>query len=159
MMLIRSATAGDVTLLWTLIRELAEFEHDLQAVSITEEELLRDGFGAEPKYQALIAEWDKHPAGYALFFDSYNTWKGRQLFLEDLFVRPQFRGKGIGKKLLETVAGVARRGDCRVMRWEVLSSNQPAIELYRALGAEFLDGWRLVLLRGEALGRLAGKTE
>ena len=90
---IRPATAEDAALLRTLIRELAEFEQELQNVSITTEDLLRDGFGPNPKFRALIAEFEGQVAGYALFFTVYSTWRGPQLFLEDLFVRPQFRGQ------------------------------------------------------------------
>ena len=93
MLLIRPATVDDVTLLRTLIRELATFEHELEFCVIEEADLARDGFGAYPRFRALIAEWDAQPAGYALFFGYYSTWTGRGLFLEDLFVREQFRGK------------------------------------------------------------------
>ena len=154
--LIRPATVKDVPLLRTLIRELAEYERELDQVSITEDDLVRDGFGAAPKFRALIAEWDGEPAGYALFFGFYSTWEGRPgLFLEDIFVRSQFRHRGIGKTLLASVARIAREENCYGVRWEVLDWNQPAIDLYEKLGARFLDQWRSVLLAGEALQRLA----
>jgi GNAT superfamily N-acetyltransferase len=156
MLSIRPATVNDATLIWTLIRELAEYERELEMVVITETDLVRDGFGPEPKFRALIAEWDGEPAGYALFFDFYSTWRGRHLYLEDLFVRPQFRSRGIGKRLLEAVARIAERESCHGMRWEVLDWNQPAVEFYKSLGAEFLDDWRLVALNDEGLRRLAG---
>jgi len=155
MLSIRAATVDDVSLLRTMIRELAEFEHELDSVEITESQLARDGFGSDPLFRVLIAEWDGEAAGYAFYFDFYSTWTGRQLFLEDLFVRPRFRGKGIGKSLLTKVAGIAKEAGCSGMRWEVLDWNQGAIDLYRSLGAEFLDGWKLVLLRGEPLRALA----
>ena len=155
---IRPATVDDVTLLRTMIRELAEFEHELDGVTITEEDLATDGFGDTPKFRALILQWDVQVAGYALVFDYYSTWMGRQLFLEDLFVRTEFRGKGIGKATLSYVARVAKDEGYRALRWEVLGWNQPAIELYRSLGGEFLDDWKLVMLRGEALDRLAAKV-
>jgi GNAT superfamily N-acetyltransferase len=155
---IRPATAEDAGLLRTMIRELADFERELNLVSITETDLVRDGFGADPKFRALIAEWNGEPAGYAFFFPFYSTWQGRQLFLEDLFVRPQFRGQGIGKALLSYVANVAVRESCRAMRWEVLDWNKSAIELYKSLGARFLDDWRLVLLPIEGIRRLAEKA-
>ena len=91
MLHIRPATIHDVALLRTMIRELADYEHELDLVIITEEDLARDGFGENPRFRAVIAEWDEQPAGYALFFDYYLTWAGRGLFLEDLFVRPAFR--------------------------------------------------------------------
>jgi ribosomal protein S18 acetylase RimI-like enzyme len=155
MLLIRPATVNDVTLLRTMIRELAEFEHELDAVTITEEDLARDGFGRNPKYRAFILMWEGKVAGYGLVFDCYSTWMGRQLFLEDLFVRDDFRGRGIGKSVFAHFARLAKDEGYRAMRWEVLEWNQPAIDLYRSLGGEFLDDWKLVMLRGEALDRLA----
>ncbi len=156
MISIRPATVDDVSLLRTMIWELADFEREADSVEITETQLARDGFGEKPIFQALIAEWDGQPAGYAVYFDYYSTWRGRQLFLEDLFVRPQFRGRKLGMALLEEVARIAEMRDCRGMRWEVLAWNQPAIELYESLGAQFLDGWKLVMLdeKGqESLGK------
>jgi GNAT superfamily N-acetyltransferase len=158
MLLIRPATVHDVALLQTMIRELAEFEHQLDLVSIREETLARDGFGESATFRALIAEWAGQAAGYALFFPCYSTWVGRGLFLEDLFVREAFRGHGIGKALLAAVARIAVDERCVVMRWEVLDWNQKAIDMYKALGAEFLDSWRSVLLTGDALKHLAEKT-
>jgi GNAT superfamily N-acetyltransferase len=156
MLSIRLAAVNDATLLRTLICELAEYERERDQVVITEADLVRDGFGPEPKFRALIAEWNGQAAGYALFFGFYSTWVGRPgLFLEDLFVRQEFRGKGIGKVLLAKVAGIAQRENCYGMRWEVLDWNQPAIDFYKSLGATFLDQWKSVLLTGEALKRVA----
>ena len=155
MLSIRPATINDAALLRTLIRELAEYEHELEMVTITEADLARDGFGPQPKFSALIAEWDGQPAGYALFFDVYSTWQGRHLFLEDLFVRPEFRGRKIGKRVLAAVARIAEHNGCRGMRWEVLDWNHSAVEFYKSLGADFLDDWRLILLKEEDLRRLA----
>jgi GNAT superfamily N-acetyltransferase len=155
MLSIRPATVNDATLLKTLIRELAEYEREPDAVVITEADLLRDGFGPQPRFRALIAEWDGQPAGYAFFFGFYSTWEGRPgLFLEDLFVRPQFRGKGIGKRLLAAVARIAQQENCYGIRWEVLDWNALAIEFYHSLGGEFLDHWRTVLLRNQAMQSL-----
>ena len=159
MLSIRPATAKDAELLSVLIRELAEYERELELVVTTEADLLRDGFGSQPKFRALIAQLGEQPAGYALFFGIYSTWAGRPgLFLEDLFVRPQFRGKGIGTELLAAVARIAVAESCYGVRWEVLDWNQGAIRLYKALGAEFLDDRREVLLGGEALRLLAGNA-
>lgn len=141
-----------------MIRELAEFERELELVMITEADLLRDGFGANPKFRALIAEWDGQPGGYALFFGYYSTWAGQGLFLEDLFVREQFRGNGIGKALLASVAKIAKQEQCYGVHWEVLDWNEKAIEFYKSLGAKFLDQWRLVTLTDDALRRLAGSA-
>jgi len=158
MLLIRAATANDVALLRTLIRELAEFERQLDQCVIEEADLLRDGFGANPKFRALIAEWNGQTAGYALFFGYYSSWAGPGLYLEDVFVRPEFRGKGIGMALLAAVARIALQENCCAMRWEVLDWNERAIELYKSLGAEFRDEWRPVLLTDDALRRLAERA-
>jgi GNAT superfamily N-acetyltransferase len=156
MLPIRATTVNDVALLKALILELAEYERERDQVMITEADLVRDGFGPQPKFRALIAEWDGQAAGYALFFGFYSTWEGRPgLFLEDLFVRQTFRGKGIGKALLANVAGIAKRENCYGVRWEVLDWNQPAIDFYKRLGATFLDQWKSVLLTGDALERAA----
>ncbi len=141
-----------------MIRELAEFERQLDLCVIQESDLARDGFGLDPKFRALIAEWGGEPAGYAVFFSYYSTWAGPGLHLEDLFVRLPFRGKGIGMGLLAAVARIALQENRCGMRWEVLDWNEPAIKLYQALGAEFLDQWRSVLLTGGALRRLAEKA-
>ena len=150
MLSIRPAVAGDVPALNLLIRELAEFER-LPAV-VTEADLLRDGFGDSPKFRALMARWDEKPAGYALFFDYYSTFEGRAgLFLEDIYVRELYRGKGIGKALLAHIASVAREENCFGVRWQVLDWNTPAIDFYKGLGARFLDEWKTVSLDGDAL--------
>jgi len=159
MLYIRSATISDAALLRTMIRELAEFERQLELVTIGEEELRRDGFGENPRFRALIADWDGQAAGYALFFGYYSTWVGVGLYLEDLFVRESFRGRGIGKALLAAVARITVEEHCYGMHWQVLDWNEKAIELYKALGAEFRDQWRPVLLTGDALQRLAEKAE
>src|SRR3974390_621589 len=156
---VRPATVRDVALLRTMIRELAEFEHELELVTITEEELARDGFGENPRFRALIGEWEGQPAGYALFFNYFSTWVGRGLFLEDLFVRERFRGQGIGRALLAEVARIAVDERCYGIHWEVLDWNEKAIALYKALGAEFRDQWRPVLLTGEPLHRLAAQIQ
>jgi GNAT superfamily N-acetyltransferase len=158
MLSIRPAKIGDVALLRSLIRELAEFERELEFCVITETDLARDGFGVNPKFHALIAEWNQQPAGYAVYFDYYSSWAGSGLHLEDVFVRPQFRGKGIGMALLAKLAKIAIAEHRCAMRWEVLHWNKNAIELYKSLGAEFRDEWRQVLLTGEHLQRLSQKT-
>jgi GNAT superfamily N-acetyltransferase len=157
MLSIRPATGKDAALLLALIRELAEFERLREMVKNTEAGLVRDGFGENPRFRALIAEWSGQPAGYALFFGYYSTWAGPGLFLEDLFVREAFRGRGIGRALLAAVARVAVDEQCYGIHWSVLDWNEKAIEMYKALGAEFRDQWRPVLLSGEALQELARK--
>jgi GNAT superfamily N-acetyltransferase len=159
MITIRDATVNDVGLLKDLICELADYERERDQVAVAEADLARDGFGPDPKFRAVIAEWHGQPAGYALFFGCYSTWEGRPgLFLEDLFVREVFRGKRIGKALLAHVARIAQRENCFGMRWEVLDWNQPAIEFYQSLGATFLDRWKSVFLPREALARVSNSN-
>jgi GNAT superfamily N-acetyltransferase len=153
---IRKATPADSALILAFIRALAEFERAPHEVTATEEALVRDGFGPIPFYYCLIAEHGGQPAGFAFYFFNYSTWKGRPgIYLEDLFVHPEFRGLGIGKALLKNVAADAIERGCKRMQWEVLDWNTPAIDFYRAMGAEFLDEWRNVRLDGKALDRLA----
>ncbi|WP_348264113.1 GNAT family N-acetyltransferase [Telmatobacter sp. DSM 110680] len=157
---IRPAVEEDVPQILEFIRALAKYEREPDAVSATAADLLRDGFGPNPYYWCLIAELDGIPAGFALCFYSYSTWLGRPgVYLEDLFVLPEMRGRGIGKALLRKVAAIAVEKDCPRLGWEVLDWNTPAIEFYRAMGADFLDTWRNVRMSGEALRRLAGDEE
>ena len=158
MLLIRPATINDVRLLRAMIRELAEFERALNLCVIEEADLTRDGFTANPKFRTLIAGWHGQPAGYALFFGYYSSWTGPGLFLEDLFVREQFRDRGIGKSLLASVARIALQEHCYGVHWEVLDWNEKAIQMYKALGATFRDEWRTVVLTDDALRRLAEKA-
>lgn len=153
MLSIRAAVAEDVAVLKSLIHEFAAYER-LEAF-ITEEQLLGDGFGAHRIFRILIAEWSQQPAGYALFFDYYSSFRGRGMFLEDLFVRAQFRGKGVGKALLAQVAAMAEKNHCFGVMFNVLDWNRPAIEFYQELGATFLDDWKTVCLKGSALQAVA----
>jgi len=158
MLSIRPAHAEDVSALNALIRELAEFEH--LPVSVTDDALLRDGFGERPRFRALMAEWDGKPAGYAFFFDYYSTFEGcAGIFLEDIYVRERFRGKKIGSALLARVAANAKEQKCCGVSWQVLDWNAPAIEFYRKIGAEFLDEWKTVSLDGDAMERMAESAQ
>jgi len=153
---IRTATSADVPQILAFIRALAVYERAPDAVTATEAGLMRGGFGPSPFYFCLIAEHDDHPAGFVLYFFNYSTWMGQPgIYLEDLFVHPEFRGLGIGKALLKRVAAIAVEKGCERLQWEVLDWNTPAIEFYRAMGAEFLDEWRNVRVSGEAIQRLA----
>jgi len=154
-LLIRPAAVSDVPLLLRFSREFAEYERQPEAAVIKEETLVRDGFGPQPKFRSLIAEWDGQAIGYALFFGIYSSLKGSGIFLEDLFVREAFRGRGIGRALLSEVARIARQEGSFGIRWEVLSWNESAIKFYKSLGGEFFDDWRQVLLQGDALHGLA----
>jgi GNAT superfamily N-acetyltransferase len=157
MLTIRTAAIADAALIRQLIWELADFEKTPDQVQTTEADIARDGFGVDPQFRALIAEWSGHPAGFALFFSYYSTWRGAGFYLEDLFVRPDFRGRGIGKALFARVARIAQREDRSFIKLSVLNWNQTAIEMYQALGGEFLDEWRDVLLTGNDLHKLAEK--
>jgi GNAT superfamily N-acetyltransferase len=158
MLKIRAATKQDVPLILDFIRALAEYERAPEQVIATEADLMRDGFGdaGQRKFHVLIAEWEGKPAGYAFYFFNYSTWRGKPgLYLEDLFVKPEYRGKGIGKALLVELARTAQRENCYGMRWEVLDWNQPAIDFYASLGAPVLQGWLPVRIMGDELVRLA----
>jgi len=157
---IRTATPADVPQILEFVRALATYEREPDAVIATEADLLRDGFGPNPFYFCLIAEKDNQPAGFAFYFFNYSTWVGRPgIYLEDIFVHPEFRGLGIGKALLQHVAVIALEKGCKRLQWAVLDWNTPAIDFYRAMGAEFLDEWRNVRVGGDALMRLAGVAE
>ena len=152
----RKATEADAAQILEFIRALAAFERAPDAVTATEEGLIRDGFGPNPFYRCLIADYDGQPAGFAFYFFNYSTWVGRPgIYVEDLFVLPQFRRLGIGRELLKQVAAIAIENGCQRLQWEVLDWNTPAIDFYRTIGAEFLDEWRNVRLSGEALRDLA----
>jgi GNAT superfamily N-acetyltransferase len=156
MLTIRTATAEDVSLIAQLIRELAEYERAPQEAVATPEDILRDGFSEHPKFRVLIAEWSGTPAGFALFFNNYSTWRGRPgLFLEDLFVRPEFRKRGIGKAFLVRLARIAVAEGCARFEWQVLDWNKPAIEFYQSLGAQFMKEWLTMRVVGTALIDLA----
>jgi GNAT superfamily N-acetyltransferase len=157
MLLLRPATTDDVPLLRSLIRELAEFEHELDLCVIDEATLVRDGFGENAKFRAPMAECEGQPASYAVFFRYDSTWVGPGLYLEDLSVRPQFRKKGIGMAMLAAVARIALQDHLVAIRWELLDWNENAISLYKALGTEFRDHRKSVVLTNDALRCLAEK--
>jgi GNAT superfamily N-acetyltransferase len=153
---IHPITRDEVPALLSLIRALAAYEKKPHKVVATEADLLRDLIGRQPKFRALIAEWDGEPAGYASFFYFYSTYEGRAaLFLEDLFVLEEFRGHGIGKSLLAAVATLALDEGCFGLRWEVLDWNRPAIEFYEKRGATFLNERKAVSFDEAALRRMA----
>jgi GNAT superfamily N-acetyltransferase len=156
MLSIRSGTIDDVPLLRTLIEEFATFEQ-LHAV-VAEDQLRQDGFGTRPKFRILIAEMDGEPAGYALFFDCYSSFQGHGIFLEDLFVRPRFRGKSVGRVLLAHVARLVEQADGFGIMFNVLDWNAAAIEFYRKIGATFLDDWKTVCLKNKPLHGLASEV-
>ena len=156
MISIRPATRADVDLILEFIRALAEYERAPESAVATAEDILRDGFSENPKFRVLIAECEGRPAGFAFFFYCYSTWLGRPgMYLEDLFVHPEYRGKGIGKALLVHVAQIAVRENCYGMRWQVLDWNTPSIEFYESLGAQQQKAWIPMRIMGDDLKRLA----
>jgi GNAT superfamily N-acetyltransferase len=156
MLKLRKAASKDIPLILSFIRELAEYERAPNAVVCTEQDLRRDGFGPGPKFHVIVAEWNGEPAGMAFYFDNYSTWQGRPgIFIEDLFVRPQFRGKGIGRTLMANLAQTAIAEHCYGVRWEVLDWNKPAIDVYQHLGSKFREGWRIMQITGQDLRELA----
>jgi GNAT superfamily N-acetyltransferase len=153
---IRPATPADVPLVLRLIHELADYEKLAHEVSATEADLHESLFGPRPIIEVLIAEAEGDAAGYALCFHNYSTFLcKRGLYLEDLFVRPPFRGRGIGKMLLSRLAKLAVERGCVRLEWAVLDWNEPAIAFYRSLGARPLEDWTVFRVTGDALQRLA----
>jgi GNAT superfamily N-acetyltransferase len=154
------ATQRDLPLVHAFIRELAEYERLLHEVDATEDALGRTLFGPNPAAEIVIAYDDGVPAGFALFFQSYSTFLARPgLYLEDLFVRPAARNKGIGRKLLEHLAAVAVMRGYGRLEWRVLDWNETAIRFYRSIGAEPLADWTVFRVTGEALRTLGGKCK
>ena len=154
--LIRSARPADAATILRFIRDLAAFEREPDAVEATEEMLSEALFGAHPAAEAVIAEQDGRPLGFALFFHNFSTWTGRRgLYLEDLYVTPDARGRGIGGALLRHLAGIAVARGCARFEWSVLDWNAEAIAVYRRIGAVGMEDWTVQRLSGEPLRRLA----
>ena len=157
---IRSATPADVPLILQFIRELAEYEKLAHQVAATEADIRDSLFGARPAAECLIAESQGKPAGFALFFHNFSTFLGKPgLYLEDLYVKPELRGKGVGKQLLAHLAKLALSRGCGRFEWAVLDWNAPAIRFYGSIGARMLDDWRINRLTGEALEKLAAEAD
>lgn len=152
---VRGATPADVAEIAALIRELAEYERLAREVVLSEAALREHLFGARPYAEALIAEDAGAVAGFALFFHNYSTFLGKPgLYLEDLFVRPAHRGRGLGKALLRELARLAIARGCGRVEWSVLDWNEPSIAFYRSLGAVAMDEWTVYRLSGDALAAL-----
>jgi GNAT superfamily N-acetyltransferase len=158
---IEPARPQDAGLIVALVRELAEYERLLDQVVLTEQDVHRDLCGPRPYAEAVIAREGAEPVGFALWFHNYSTFAGRPgLYLEDLFVRPAFRGRGYGEALLRYLARVALDRGCARFEWSVLDWNEPALAFYRKLGAVPMDEWTVQRVSGEALAALAqGKSE
>ncbi len=156
-LIIRDAEEHDVPLVLSFIRELAVYEKMLDDVVATEDGLKAHLFGERRAAEVLIGEWEGAPVAFALFFLNFSTFLGRPgIYLEDLYVKPEMRGKGIGKALLVHLARTAKERGCGRFEWSVLDWNESAITFYRSIGATPMDEWKLFRLVGEALDRLAG---
>ena len=152
---IRPATVADVPVILQLIRDLAAYERAPNEVTATKEQLVDVLFGKKPAAEVLLAFENETPVGFAVFFHNFSTWLGRPgLYLEDLFVKPEMRGKGYGRALLVDLAKVALERGCGRMEWAVLNWNDPAIQFYRKLGAKPMDEWTVFRLTGEELERM-----
>lgn len=152
---IRPATAADLPLIAQLIRDLAEYERLAHEVRFDDEVLRTKLFGPRPYAEVVIGEIDGKAQGFALFFHNFSTFEGRPgIYLEDLFVRPEARGSGLGKALLSHLAALAVERDCARLEWSVLDWNEPAIGFYKKLGARFMDEWTVMRVDGDALAQL-----
>lgn len=152
---IRPASAADLPLIAQLIRDLAEYERLAHEVRFDDEVLRTKLFGPRPYAEVVIGEIDGHPQGFALFFHNFSTFEGRPgIYLEDLFVRPEARGSGLGKALLSHLATLAVERDCARLEWSVLDWNEPAIGFYKKLGARLMDDWTVMRVDGQALAQL-----
>jgi len=157
---IRTARLADVPTILQLIRDLATYERAPNEVTATEEQLVDVLFGEKPAAEVLLAFEKDTPVGFALFFHNFSTWLGRPgLYLEDLFVKPEKRGKGYGHALLVDLAKIARDRGCGRMEWAVLDWNNPAIKFYRALGAKPMDEWTVFRLTRDGITRLANSKQ
>lgn len=153
---IRDATVADIPIIMQLIRDLATYERAPNDVIATEQDLREVLFGAEPAAKVVIAFENTAPVGFAVYFFNFSTWLGRPgLYLEDLFVKPETRGRGYGRALLVHLAKIARDHNCGRMEWAVLTWNDPAIEFYKKLGAMPLEEWRVFRLTKDEIGKLA----
>ena len=153
---VRFATRNDAPAYLALIRALADFEKLPGPDDGAAQRLIEDAFGPAPKYEVLVGELDGEVIAYAIFFPTYSTFLARPgLYLEDLFVRPEYRGRGYGKALLLHLAKLANARGCGRMEWSVLDWNQPAIEFYESIGAKRMTEWQICRLTGEALRRYA----
>ncbi len=160
MLVIRKAAKADVPVILSLVKALAAYEREPDAVAATEADFERDGFGDAPAFRVLLAERDGAPIGFAFYFFTYSTWRGRRrLFLEDLFVVPEHRGRGVGVALMRALARDALRAECKSFVWQVLDWNEPSIAFYEKLGAKVLREWLYVHLDGDALTALAAGAD
>jgi GNAT superfamily N-acetyltransferase len=158
MLQLRPATPNDVPQLFVYLHELAEFEREPDSVLTSEDDLLRDGFGDTPQFFCIFAEWNGEPAGFVLYFHNYSSWTGRGIHIGDLYVRPTFRGKGIGTQLLLHVRDVAKKEKSGRLQWYVVAWNAPAIAFYEKMGATLQIDWRIMRVPGKNLAAFGSQN-
>ncbi|MHA7055779.1 N-acetyltransferase family protein [Aquimarina sp. M1] len=156
--IIRDAVAKDMPQVLSLIEELAVFENEPDAVEVTTEELVRDGFGKQPLFHCFVAQTKNEIVGLALVYFRFSTWKGKTVHLEDLIVRESKRGTGIGMALYKRVMRYAKEQGVKRVEWNVLDWNKPAINFYLKSGAKILEGWQVVQMDEEGLNVFVSKT-
>jgi len=157
-LVLRAAAPADAALIFALVRELAEYEKLAGEVAATEQQIAAALFGSEPRLFCEIAEWSGEPAGFAVWFLNFSTFRGRHgIYLEDLFVRPPFRKRGIGKALMARLAKRCVEEGYARFEWAVLNWNAPSIAFYKSIGAQVMDEWKICRLSGEALQAFAGE--
>ncbi len=156
---IRAATEADAAIILSFIKGLAEYEKLLHEVVATENSLRQSLFGKHRTAEVIIAEWEQKPVAFALYFHNFSTFLGQPgIYLEDLYVNPDMRGKGIGNCMLSYLAKLATDRNCGRLEWSVLDWNEPALNFYRSIGAELMDDWTVHRLTGDALAQLANES-
>ena len=158
MLILRPMTPEDAPLVVSYIKELAEYERDPEAAVVTPDNILHFAFSDHPLIYVVMAEWGGKPAGFALWFYNFSTWEGKAgIYLEDLYIRPEYRRNGIGKALLIHIARLAVKNNCTRFVWQVLDWNEPSINFYRQMGAKTMDAWLTCRVDNESLFQLANQ--
>ena len=156
---LREAIKSDMESVLILIKELATFEKEPEAVEISVDTLINDGFGENPSFKVFVAELENQIVGMALFYPRYSTWKGKSLHLEDLIVQKNYRGRGIGNKLYTMVLKYAHNNGFKRVAWEVLDWNKVAIDFYKSTGAKVFDEWRIAQIDKKSIKKYINQTD
>lgn len=155
--MIRKATKEDAPFIIQMIKDLAEFEKAPEQMILSTEQLIEDGFKENPLFESIILELNGQPCGMALFYNRYSTWKGRSLYLEDLYVKPEARGNGLGLLAMKYLAKYAAETKCQRFEWQVLDWNEPAIKFYKSFGTDIDGEWMNCKLEGSEIARFANE--